>query len=239
LWRGDSVDGSNQTAGPTRQLRPPNRCLSRRTGSRICGGARRHDGAARGAVTVSRRPRSNRGRAITMRRRPGEARTTPSICMKAASCTTGTDSSRCSAWVPWGKAGRRWICSVHERTTHSRTWRSNSSGTNSAYWYSDAYDANSGNGLGVLGKVRWEHGKSPAGQFPANPFGLQDMLANVSEWTEDLAIGPDPASPGDGATHGPPGCTARVVRGGNWTSDPAQSRAQRAGFAAVVFSVAT
>ena len=48
---------------------------------------------------------------------------------------------------------------------------------------------------------------APVGSFAANPFGLFDMLGNVSEWCADLFRSSDPI---DGEAW------RRVFRGGNW-----------------------
>lgn len=67
---------------------------------------------------------------------------------------------------------------------------------------------------------------SPVGRFDANPWGLQDMLGNVWEWTQDhwvdnyrlaLKDGAKPISLGSD-----PGL--RVVRGGSWNHGPSGVR---------------
>lgn len=65
---------------------------------------------------------------------------------------------------------------------------------------------------------------TPVGRFPANAFGLHDMLGNVWEWVEDCwnegyAGAPDIAVPRvTGA------CNERVFRGGAWNSTPTTLR---------------
>lgn len=70
------------------------------------------------------------------------------------------------------------------------------------------------------GAERYEAGSdgfaftSPVGQFPANRFGLHDMIGNVQEWCDDSkrlyrkSAQTDPV--GDNST------TGRVTRGGSW-----------------------
>lgn len=70
---------------------------------------------------------------------------------------------------------------------------------------------------------------SPAGSFPANAYGLYDLVGNVWEWCWDAY---DPAWYANAAasqtdTHGPgrdAGLTNRVLRGGSWIDDAFQSR---------------
>jgi formylglycine-generating enzyme required for sulfatase activity len=69
------------------------------------------------------------------------------------------------------------------------------------------------NGQGAAERDKWTLGTAPVGQFPANPFGLFDILGNASEWVADCA---EPGREDAGS------CEARLVRGGNWTSDAAQ-----------------
>ena len=47
------------------------------------------------------------------------------------------------------------------------------------------------------------------GSFPANPFGLHDVLGNVWEWVEDCYEGD---------------CRGRMLRGGSWIILPRSLR---------------
>jgi formylglycine-generating enzyme required for sulfatase activity len=67
---------------------------------------------------------------------------------------------------------------------------------------------------------------TPPGRFPANAFGLLDMLGNVCEWTADLWHPGFEDAPADGSPwmdHGKPDC--RVIRGGAWDHLPRVLRA--------------
>jgi sulfatase modifying factor 1 len=66
---------------------------------------------------------------------------------------------------------------------------------------------------------------APVGQFHANAFGLNDMIGNVWEWTEDCATNSYVGRPRDGsAWTWLGGCQRRVIRGGGWLSEPSSSR---------------
>jgi formylglycine-generating enzyme len=59
---------------------------------------------------------------------------------------------------------------------------------------------------------------APVGAFPANPWGLSDVIGNIWEWTEDCFIPGYDGAPTDGSAHMPAGCERLIVRGGGWYS---------------------
>jgi formylglycine-generating enzyme required for sulfatase activity len=64
---------------------------------------------------------------------------------------------------------------------------------------------------------------APVGSFPANAFGLHDMLGNVWEWVEDCYHYSYRGAPTDGSAWKGGDCD-RVLRGGSYTSKPGEVR---------------
>lgn len=66
---------------------------------------------------------------------------------------------------------------------------------------------------------------APVDAFPANGFGVFDLIGNSWEWVEDCYLVPYPALPVDGSAvqaEGP--CDRRSVRGGSWITKPFRQR---------------
>jgi formylglycine-generating enzyme required for sulfatase activity len=59
----------------------------------------------------------------------------------------------------------------------------------------------------------------PVGSFPANAFGLYDMVGNVLVWTEDCWNESYRGAPADGSAWTSGDCTKRVVRGAHYDGD--------------------
>jgi len=66
---------------------------------------------------------------------------------------------------------------------------------------------------------------APVGSFKANSFGLNDMLGNVLQWTEDCWRPDYSGAPIDGSARTDGNCSERELRGGSWFTTPAYVRA--------------
>ncbi|WP_374307442.1 bifunctional serine/threonine-protein kinase/formylglycine-generating enzyme family protein [Methylocella sp.] len=62
------------------------------------------------------------------------------------------------------------------------------------------------------------------GQFPQNGFGLQDVTGSAAQWVADCWRKNYRGAPTDGSAVGAPDCAQHVLRGGSWTSAPADLR---------------
>ncbi len=82
----------------------------------------------------------------------------------------------------------------------------------SYYYWGDELDSNHANCDGCGSK--WDNQKTaPALSFEANPFGLHNMLGNVSEWVEDCL--PGRVIPGKDTDNR--SCVTHIHRGGAWS----------------------
>jgi formylglycine-generating enzyme required for sulfatase activity len=64
---------------------------------------------------------------------------------------------------------------------------------------------------------QWDNKQTaPVGSFPANGFGLYDVIGNVWEWVEDCENAGNQGAPLDGSPWASGDCSRRVLRGGSW-----------------------
>jgi formylglycine-generating enzyme required for sulfatase activity len=109
------------------------------------------------------------------------------------------------ARYPWGggapAAGTANVTGGNDVSPQGRRWSNAFAGVADGYW-----------------------GPAPVGHFRANAFGLHDMDGNVSEWVGDCWHDGYRRAPANGEAWLNPGCRTRVVRGGSWSSGPAQCR---------------
>jgi formylglycine-generating enzyme len=66
---------------------------------------------------------------------------------------------------------------------------------------------------------------APVGSFKTNSFGLNDMLGNVLQWTEDCWHADYTGAPVDGSARMDGDCAEHELRGGSWFTTPPYVRA--------------
>jgi formylglycine-generating enzyme required for sulfatase activity len=121
------------------------------------------------------------------------------------------DAQAFTAWLNAG-TGR------HFRLPSEAEWEyAARAGTTTLYWWGDKADQNMMNVSGVAGRDKWE-ATAPVGSFPANPFGLYDVLGNVWELVEDCRRPNYDATPTDGSAVEDHPCDMRVARGGSYAN---------------------
>ena len=94
-------------------------------------------------------------------------------------------------------------------------------GTETAYWWANEMKQGLATCIGC--GTRWDTQQTaPVGSFKSNPFGLYDIVGNVSEWVQDCWHDNYQGAPSDGSAwekeHNGD-CDGRVRRGGSYIGD--------------------
>jgi len=92
-------------------------------------------------------------------------------------------------------------------------------GTTTARWWGEAIGVGKANCNGC--GSQWDNARfAPIGSFGPNPWGLNDMLGNVWQWTDDCWNESYVDAPIDGSAWKSGDCAKRVLRGGSWDNLP-------------------
>jgi formylglycine-generating enzyme required for sulfatase activity len=144
--------------------------------------------------------------------------------------------------VNWddAKAYAAWLSQVTGKTyrllTEAEYEYAARAGTTTEYPWGDDVGENNANCDGCGSK--WDNQQTaPVGSFPPNKFGLDDMVGNVFEWTEDCyhpsyeidAPQGKVDAPTDGSAWTSGYCSNRIIRGGSWVVSPSDIRSATRG----------
>jgi len=102
-------------------------------------------------------------------------------------------------------------------------------GTETDYWWGEAFSVDHANAAGTGGRDRW-NATAPVGEFPPNAFGLHDMNGNVREWVQDCWIADYSGKAKTASARTDGDCSRRVVRGGSWNLGPPWQRSANRDF---------
>lgn len=157
-------------------------------------------------------------------------------CTQAGGCNSykpedyGRKHGRLPVWnVSWDDA-QSYIVWLSNKTGKSYRLLSEAeweyaarAGTTTPYYTGERYTAEQGNFLGSIkpGRV------TAVGLYPANPFGLHDMVGNVRQWTQDCLNRGYHGAPTDGSPWLAGDCNYRITRGGSWFDMPPLHRSAR------------
>ena len=147
-----------------------------------------------------------------------------------ATCVAVEDAEAYAGWLSTATGHRyrlpreaEWEYAARAGTSTSRWWGdardtlcAHANGADRRYAASYAADphANTGCDDGFVHT-------NPGDAFPANPFGLHDMLGNVWEWTADCFVPNYRDAPSKASAEITAGdCSRRMIRGGSWHNSP-------------------
>jgi formylglycine-generating enzyme required for sulfatase activity len=154
---------------------------------------------------------------------------------------TGTHPATCASWndakayAQWlsAKTGHRyrlpsaseWEYAARAGGEAIQPWNPNGSGACSNANVADESAARRYPGWQVFACDDGYAYTAPVGSFKSNSFGLNDMLGNVFQWTEDCWHADYIGAPIDGSARTDGSCSEHELRGGSWFSTPAYVRA--------------
>jgi formylglycine-generating enzyme required for sulfatase activity len=154
---------------------------------------------------------------------------------------SGTHPVTCASWGD-ATAYAQWLSAQtghHYHLPSASEWEYAARGGSEAVqpWSANGSDACANANVADLSAVRRFPGwtafdctdgyvfTAPVGSFRANAFGLNDMLGNVFQWTEDCWNANYKGAPIDGSARSDGNCNEHELRGGSWFSSPGYVRA--------------
>jgi formylglycine-generating enzyme required for sulfatase activity/predicted Ser/Thr protein kinase len=147
-------------------------------------------------------------------------------------CASWNDAKAYAGWLSTKTGHRYRLPSASEWEYAARTggeavqpWNPDGSGACANANVADASAAHRYQGWAVFGCDDGYVYTAPVGSFKTNSFGLNDMLGNVFQWTEDCWHADYTGAPIDGSARTDGNCSEHELRGGSWFSTPAYVRA--------------
>jgi formylglycine-generating enzyme required for sulfatase activity len=168
------------------------------------------------------------------RRRPDSSWENPGFAQTGShpvTCASWNDAAAYAAWLSKTTGHRYRLPSASEWEYAARAggatvlpW-ADASGACAAANVADQSAARRYPGWTVFGCDDGFAFTAPVGSFEANAFGLNDMLGNVFQWTEDCWRADYAGAPINGSARTGGDCSDHELRGGSWFSTPAYVRA--------------
>ena len=147
-------------------------------------------------------------------------------------CASWNDATAYAQWLS-AKSGHRyrlpsaseWEYAARAGGEAARPWEAAGAGACAAANVADQSAARRYPGWDVFACDDGYVNTAPVGSFKANAFGLNDMLGNVFQWTQDCWHEDYAAAPTDGSARMDGDCSEHELRGGSWFSSPRYVRA--------------
>jgi formylglycine-generating enzyme required for sulfatase activity len=156
----------------------------------------------------------------------------PQNALHPVTCVSWNDAAAYARWLSSKTAHRYRLPSASEWEYASRTGaeavRSWDSSGSDACANADVADQSAARRYPGWSVFTCDDGyvyTAPVGSFKANTFGLNDMLGNVFQWTQDCWHDDYVGAPTDGSARSDGDCAEHELRGGSWFSSPAYVRA--------------
>ena len=147
-------------------------------------------------------------------------------------CVSWEDAKAYAAWLSKATGHRyrlpsaaEWEYAARAGGEAVRPWNPDGSGACASANVADQHAARRYPGWAVFPCDDGYVYTAPVGSFKANAFGLNDMLGNVFQWTDDCWHADYTGLPTDGSSRTYGECSERELRGGSWFTAPEFVRA--------------